>query len=198
MRLTFEHDLEIMLKLAASIADSVARASGRFDLREDAESDALVELLEIEFDPENPGWQAYLKKRVGGVLFRRLQNESGSRLKEPPKFVSIVEDVAAPEPEEEEPEAMSAADAVNKALGLFSSRDQTLLLDWQAGIKQTELAKKLRLSNGRISQIVSAFKALARFYRDHGGGVVIVDTKKEEVTEEEKKKWPLLYVQEKR
>lgn len=177
MLLTFERDLDLILSLASSIGDAFARASGRFDLREDAESDALVELLDIEFDPEDPGWQAYLKKRVGGVLFRRLQNESGSRLKEPPKFVSIVEDVAAPEPEEEEPEAMSAADAVKKALGLFSLRDQTLLLAWQTGIKQTELAKELRLSNSRISQIVSAFKAFAKCYREHGG-VVIVDTKK--------------------
>ena len=198
MRLTFERDLDLILSLASTIADAFAKISGRYDLREDAASDAVVALLEVEFDPNRDGWKSYLKTRVVGKLLRDLQQKTGRRLKVPPQFVSFV-DVADPndgpeeEPEEEPNEETSDDDAIARAISQFAERDRALIRDWIEGKKQIEIARELRLSRGRISQILTLFKKFARFYRKHGRGVAIVETKDERPTEKEKERCPLFY-----
>ena len=196
-RLTFERDLDLILSLASSIADAFARISGRYDLREDAASDAVVALLGIDFDPDRDGWRSYLKTRAVGLLLRDLQTKTGRRLKVPPAFVPFMESTAPieeePDEDAEEEGATSDDDAIRRAIERFAERDRALVRDWIAGKKQIEIARELRLSRGRISQILTLFKNFARFYRRHGGGVAIIDTRDERPTEKEKKRCPLFY-----
>lgn len=192
MLLTFERDLDLILSLASSIGDAFARVSGRYDLREDAASDAVLALIAVEFDPDREGWKQYLKTRVLGKLLRDLQTRTGRRLKVPPAFVQYVEGVASEDPPEEEDET-SDEDAIRKALEQFAERDRALIQDYVEGKKQIEIARELRLSRGRISQILTKFKSLARFFREFGGGVAIVETKNERPSEKEKTNCPLFY-----
>lgn len=191
-RLTFEKNLDLILSLASTIAYAFAKISGRYDLREDAASDAVLALIDVDFDPGRDGWKQYLKTRVLGRLLRDFQTRTGRRLKVPPEFVQYVDELQAVE--EDPPEDRTKdEEAIAKAIELFAERDRELIYEYCDGKKQKDIAEARRLSRGRISQILTKFKRLARFFRQYGGGVAIIETNAERPTKKEEEECPLFY-----
>ena len=191
-KLTFENDLDTILDLSKKIAVSFCRVTGRRDLRGDAENDAVLALLSVEYDPSNVGARSYLKTRALGQLIRDYQNKTGQRLKNKPQFCEYIETAARVE-DRHEPTDDDATekDALEKALQEFTTRDRAFLSDWIAGKKQIKIAADLGLTRGRISQIITRFKRKARFLKEFGGVVVVVDPARITLTDKERAAFPL-------
>ena len=197
-RLTFEDkkDLATILELSKKIAAAFVRITGRRDLGGDAENDAVIALLSIEYDATNAGAKSYLKKRALGQLIRDYQNKTGQRLKNKPRFVEYVETATRATVEDDGARADEINDktAIDKALRTFPQRDRAFLSEWITGKKQIKIAADLGLTRGRISQIISQFKSRARFFRQYDDAVVIVNPLAETLTAKERAALPLFNV----
>lgn len=196
MRLTFNNDLDLLQRLARICALNFAKTINRNDLRDDAENDALILLLEIDFDAENEGWKSYLVKRVTGALIRRYQNETGGRLKNRPVVSALSFDVAKEQEEEEPPPEVDAARgaAMRRAIALLSLKDQDVIKALIKGEKQKKIAAELHLSRGRISQIVKNYKVKVLQSIFYGQGVILIDLSKEPCPKELEQACPLFIV----
>ena len=196
-RLTFEDkkDLATILELSKKIAAAFVRITGRRDLGGDAENDAVIALLSIEYDASNAGAKSYLKKRALGQLIRDYQNKTGQRLKNKPRFVEYVETATrATDDEIARADETNDKTAIDKALQTFPQRDRAFLSEWITGKKQIKIAADLGLTRGRISQIISQFKVRARFFRQYDDAVVIVNPLAETLTAKERAALPLFNV----
>lgn len=192
MRLTFENDLELLQKLAAKCAFNFCKTTRRNDLRDDAESDALLLLIETDFDEKNEGFKSYLITRVTGALIRRYQNATGGRLKNRPVVSPLSFDVAKEQEEQpQEQDENKRKKAMERALKLLSYKDRGVIEGLIKGRKQKDLAVDYKLSRGRISQIVKAYKTrvLQSYY--YNQGVIIVDFRREPIPKELEEKCPL-------
>ena len=193
-KLSFDNDVDVekILKLSETVAAAFVRITGRADLKDDATNDAVLALIEIDFDETNAGARSYLKKRALGQLIRDYQNKTGQRLKNKPHFVEYIETATRIEDRyEPADDETTEKNAINDALKEFTTRDRAFLSEWLTGKKQIKIAADLGLTRGRISQIITRFKHKARFFKEYGGGVVDVDPYKEPMTEKEKAKYPL-------
>lgn len=190
MRLTFERDLDLIRSLASAIADAFVKISHRRDWRDDAESDAILKLVETEFDESKPGWKSYVKERVLFKLIRNLQTQTGRRLKKPPEFTSLEFDLAEPEPTDCDRTEERAA--IARALERFDGQDRLILNDFVGGKTPADIASAHNVSVAQVSKILAKFKSFARFYRNNSG-VAIVETRYKTPSEKEKKKCPLFY-----
>lgn len=198
MRLTFDSHLETLQKIAAKCAYNFCKTTRRNDLRDDAENDAIIALLETDFDETNEGWKSYLVTRVTGALIRNYQNATGGRLKNRPVVAPLSFDVAK---EQEEPPPDNAQErkeeAMKRALYLLSAKDKKVINAVLKGEKQKKIAARLKLSRGRISQIVKNYKLKVLQCVFFGQGVVIVDFDKEPCPKELETKCPLFIWQKK-
>ena len=195
-RLTFDHDLETLQKLAAKCAYNFCKTTRRNDLRDDAENDAIITLLETDFDETNDGWKSYLVTRVTGALIRQYQNATGGRLKNRPVVAPLSFDVAKEQDEELVDDANERkSDAMKRALFLLSAKDKKVINALLKGEKQKKIAARLKLSRGRISQIVKNYKVKVLQCVFYGQGVVIVDFDKEPCPKELEERCPLFILQ---
>lgn len=178
-KLTFDDDLQTILDLSESISAAFVHITHRRDLKEDARGDAILALVNLEFNANNGGWRSYLKTRALGLLIRDYQNKTGQRLKRKPRFTEYLE--AAPNSDDTKNDDCYSDDvdscktAINNALRHFPKRSRDVLTAWIAGKKQTEIAQELGVTRGRVSQIVSSFKTSACIYRETGAAVAVVD-----------------------
>lgn len=190
MKLTFESDSELIIRLAQKCAKAFCRQVNNASLFDDAQNDAILLLLEYEFDtfysPEQIN--AYLKKRVVGKLIRNYQTVTGSRRKHKRERVdeADVEDTSRKVDS-------STNDIIRRALVRSSAFKQLVISDYLEGWKQKDIAKKYGLSRGRISQIIGTFKRCARFIDEYGCTVAIVNTLEMTPSEKERAKFPLFY-----
>lgn len=194
--LTFENDLDEVQRLAKRCAGEFCRITGRVRDFDDAEADALVLLVTIPVNFDRSGWRLYLKKRVVGELVRKLQKATGRRLKNPPTFAELGDDVPdGREPEEfdePDPEPMTDAEAIAAALGKFRERDREIITAFISGEKQNAIAKRHALTRFRICQIISDFKNITRTFKEIGRGVAIAPPSPDE---KEKERCPLFYLE---
>lgn len=178
-KLTFENDLQTILDLSESISAAFVHITRRRDLKEDAKGDAILALINLEFNANNGGWRSYLKTRALGLLIRDYQNKTGQRLKRKPRFTEYLETASNSDDTKNDDcysdDVDSCKTAINNALRHFPKKSRDVLSAWIAGKKQTEIAKELGLTRGRVSQIVSSFKTSARIYHDTGTAVAVVD-----------------------
>lgn len=194
-RLTFDN-LETLQKLASKCAYNFCKTTRRNDLRDDSENDAIILLLETDFDETNEGWKSYLITRVTGALIRNYQNATGGRLKNRPVVSPLSFDVAKESEEEQtDDSAERKVDAMKRALYLLSTKDKKVINAVLKGEKQKKIAARLKLSRGRISQIVKNYKLKVLQCVFWGQGVVIVDFDKEPCPKELEEKCPLFIYQ---
>ena len=145
MKLTF-NDLDRLMRLAARV--------GRRLRDEDAEHDALLELLDVEFDASysERAADAYLVRTVVGRLIRRRQNETGARLKTPPVFMPLFD---VEEEEEETDERWARLRRVVDRLEPDERRIAEALLEYKS---QATTAAQLDVTRGRVAQVVAKLR----------------------------------------
>lgn len=147
MKLTFD-DLERLTRLAKRI--------GKRLRDEDAASDAILELLDVEFDETRSerAIDAYLTQTVVGRLIRRKQNERGARLKTPPVFMPLFDDEIEGTESEEDNRWARLERVVDSLVGTDWRIAKTLLeVKTQKGT-----ARALGITRGRVAQVVAKIR----------------------------------------
>lgn len=173
-----------VLPFAKAVARSYCSLSGSWNNYDDAVGESCVFLLEHrEFWIRPTTW---LKRRVIGQLIRNYQNERGLRRKHKTTTNHVDESLIAPQKDKTDSNKVDERNRIiDRALQQPDvAQDSAIIRDILGGVSREEVAKKYKITQGRVSQLFHQFR-IACLRLD-------VDTIRRPTTEE-KERYPLLY-----